>query len=324
MHILTAEQFSRSQLLKIFRIANQLKRSDHHNSRRLFAKSKGIVLLFYQPSTRTHASFEIASKLLGLRILYSTQAANQFSSAVKGESLEDTIELFCNYPGTKIIVLRHPESGSANLASQIADLYGVNIINAGDGRHEHPTQAILDLYTIFQLKEKKKTMNKIRLVVANDIEYSRTIRSLCLLFAKAFRPKEIGVCAPKGVHLPEDVAEKLEGLGVRIIYFYDLKKAALWADFLYMTRPQIEYYLHSKSKKLAKRFQDFRINQKFLENIPPKYPCQILHPMPIDSKNFNEITAEARHHPRCKIFQQAKNGIYIRMALLKILLSQKL
>ena len=316
MHILSFEQFNRSDLLKTFKIADQMKKIAQERGSRQILKSEGIVLLFYQPSTRTHASFEIASKLLGIPILYSTQAANQFSSAAKGESLEDTIELFCNYPGIKVIVLRHPESGSALLASKIADKYDVNIINAGDGTNEHPTQALLDLYTIFQ--RKKKSMKKIKLVVAGDIEHSRTIRSLSLLFAKIFQPEEIGVCAPKGIHLPKDIEMKLKGFGVKIIKFDDLKKVVLWADFLYMTRPQIEYY---KSKKLAKKFKEFRIDQKFLEDIPQGYPCQILHPMPIDSKNFNEITAEARHHPRCKIFQQAQNGVFIRMALLKILLN---
>ncbi|MBM2820258.1 MAG: hypothetical protein HW405_18 [Candidatus Berkelbacteria bacterium] len=316
LHILSIQQFTSSEVLKIFHQTCQMEKNAQR-SVNLRSKSKGIVLLFYQPSTRTRASFELASHFLGYRILYSTEAAEFFSSAAKGESLEDTIELFSNYPGVKVIILRHPEKGSADRAAKIAGPYGISIINAGDGANEHPTQALLDLYTIYKLRLNQKPMKQIKLVVANDIEHSRTIRSLCLLFAKIFRPLEIGVSAPKNINLAKDIQNGLKDSGVKIIKFNDLKTAALWADFLYMTRPQIEYY---RSKKLAKKFQHFRISKDFLDSIPQNYPCQILHPMPIDSKNFNEITDEARHHPRCQIFQQARNGIYIRMALLKMLL----
>ncbi len=315
-HILSAQQFTYSVVLKIFHQARQLEKITQRPVN-LRSKSKGIVLLFYQPSTRTKASFEMASRFLGYRILYSTEAAGIFSSAAKGESLEDTIELFSNYPGVGVIILRHPENGAAERAAKIADPYGISIINAGDGTNEHPTQALLDLYTIYKLRQNKKPMNQVKLAVANDLDHSRTIRSLCLLFAKIFKLREIGVSAPKNINLPEDVQKGLKDFGVKILKFDNLKKAAFWADFLYMTRPQIEYY---RSKKLAAKFQNFRIDRKFLENIPRDRPCQILHPMPIDSKNFNEITVDARHHPRCQIFQQARYGLYIRMALLKMIL----
>lgn len=315
-HILSVQQFTPSEILKIFHRARRMERITRRLGN-LRSKSRGIVLLFYQPSTRTRASFELASRFLGYRILYSTEAAGFFSSAAKGESLEDTIELFSNYPGVGIIILRHPEKGAAERAAQIAGPYGVSIINAGDGTNEHPTQALLDLYTIYKLRQNQKPMKQIKLVVANDIEHSRTIRSLCLLFAKTFKPFEIGISAPKNINLAEDVQKGLKDFGVKLLKFDSLKKAALWADFLYMTRPQIEYY---RSKKLAKKFQDFRVDKDFLDSIPQNCPCQILHPMPIDSKNFNEITVEARHHPRCQIFQQARYGLYIRMALLKKIL----
>jgi len=315
-HILSAQQFNLSDVLKIFQKATQMETVAKRQAK-LHSHTKGVVLLFYQPSTRTRASFEIAARFLGYSVLYSTEAAGFFSSAAKGESLEDTIELFSNYPGVGIIILRHPEKGAAERAAKIADPYGVSIINAGDGTNEHPTQALLDLYTIYKLRQNQKPMNQIKLVLANDLDHSRTIRSLCLLFAKTFKPLEIGVSAPKNIDLPKDVQKGLKDFGIKILKFDNLKKAALWADFLYMTRPQIEYY---RSKKIAEKFQNFRINRAFLANIPKDRPCRILHPMPIDSKNFNEITQDARHHPRCQIFQQARYGLYVRMALLKMIL----
>lgn len=315
-HILSARQFNRSEISNIFHKTDQMEKFVKNRIKSCSFK-KGIILLFYQPSTRTRASFEIAARSLNIKILYSTEAAGFFSSASKGESLEDTIELFSNYPDIGTIILRHPENGAAERAAKIADFYGVKIINAGDGTNEHPTQALLDLYTIYKLRPNHRPMKRIKLVVANDLDHSRTIRSLCTLFARNFKPYEIGVTAPKNINLPVDVQKELNDFGVKILYFDSIKEAANWADFLYMTRPQVEYY---RSKKTASKFQGFRIDKDFLDKIPKNHPCQILHPMPIDSKNFNEITFEARHHPRCKIFQQAKNGLYLRMALLKMIL----
>ncbi|OGD56958.1 hypothetical protein A2V71_03180 [Candidatus Berkelbacteria bacterium RBG_13_40_8] len=330
-HILSARQFGIGDVKRIFQTASEMEKmltADEWPKQ----TREGIVILFFQRSSRTHSTFEIAANELGIPIIYSTQAADRFSSVAKGESLADTIRLFAGFPHVRIIVIRHPQEYSAQEAAEIADRFGVSIINAGDGTNEHPTQALLDLYTIKKQKHPDKSIRELRIVVANDIEYSRTIRSLLILFGRIYGPKEIGICAPRGINLPEDIRCELIRESIEIVSFHDLRDAAYWADFLYMTRPQIEYYARDitneeekkrKIKELEAKFQGFRITKGFMDSLSPDCKCQIMHPMPVDSLHFNEIMPDVREHPRCTMFKQATNGIPIRMALLKELLEDK-
>ena len=281
------------------------------------ASCKGVINLFCQPSTRTFSSFEIALDSLGGRMLCSL-ASYEASSFAKGESVEDTIRYYCEayQPQLGAIILRHPTTGSAEEAARVADEYGISIINAGDGTNEHPTQALLDLYTIW--KRRNGNLDGVKLAVCNDLAKSRTIRSLCLLLAKNFRIHLIATCAPQGTSsLPTDLTRELLDYNVSICSTSDLREAADMSEFLYMTRPQKEYY---KKPEDLLAFQDFRVTKEFLDSLPAKNPCLIMHPMPVDSVTFNEISPDAKTHPRCIMFEQARNGLFIRMAILKKLL----
>lgn len=322
-HILSARQFAIRPLEDLFELADQMEE-------RLIKKDipprnnpNGCALLFFQPSTRTHSSFYLAARYQDIPVWYSSQEAGVFSSAAKGESLEDTIGIFGNYPYIKVIVLRHPDNFSAQAAAEVADPLGVSIINAGDGTNEHPTQALLDLYTM--RRHTHKNLQQVRLVVANDIEFSRTIRSLLILFINNYHPSEIGICAPLGINLPSDLQAELSREGVDIVVFRSLEIAAEWADFLYMTRPQIEYVARDIQDEEEKRriiatrkklFANFRLTRQHLDHLSSRSSCLIMHPMPIDRHDFNEIAKDASDHPRCIYYRQAANGLHIRMALL--------
>lgn len=327
-HILSARQFTLKDLETLFESADQMEALVQKQVIPTRKNNNGIALLFFQPSTRTHSSFVHAANCLGIPVWYSPPDVSIFSSAAKGESLGDTLRIFCNYPYIKVIVLRHPHDYSAEVASTVTDRFGISIINAGDGTNEHPTQALLDLYTM--KRATLKPLNQVRLVVANDIDTSRTIRSLLILFVRNFQPTEIGICAPSGINLPLDLHDELvrEG-GVEIRTFRNIGDALCWSDFLYMTRPQIESVAkdiedEEKKKELIeerrKLFANFRITAELLEKIPDDCPCQLMHPMPVDRRDFNEIDEEASVHPRSIIYKQAQNGLYMRMGILSKLI----
>jgi len=327
-HILSARQFSRPDLEKLFASADRMKKLVKSRTIPQRNNPDGIAVLFFEASTRTDSSFQFAAQCLGIPIRYFTRDANVFSSAAKGEMLEHTIRIFCNYPYLKAIVIRHPDDYSAEVAAEVADPFGISIVNGGDGSHEHPTQATLDLYTMEEKTE--KPLSKVNLAVANDIEYSRTIQSLLLLFGLNYHPAEIGICAPPGIFLPRNLEDELIREGIRIKVFHSLLDAAMWADFLYMTRPQIERVgvgiedPEEKKRAIEKqkeRFRDFRITRHLLEQIPPACPCKIMHPMPINRRDFNEITEDADDHYRCIFYDQAANGLPIRMAFLDELIT---
>lgn len=322
-HILSARQFGKQDLEKLFASADQMQELVKSRTIPQRNNPDGIAVLFFEASTRTDSSFQLAAQCLGIPIRYSTRDANVFSSAAKGESLKHMIRVFCNYPYLKAIVIRHPDDYSAEVAAEVADSFRISIINGGDGSHEHPTQAALDLFTI--KKKTKKPLSQVKLVVANDIKFSRTICSLLILFANNFHPAEIGICAPNGINLSSDIENELIREGIQIKIFRNLLDAACWADFLYMTRPQIERagvgIDDPEVKKIVieeqkELFRYFRITRSLLELIPPALPCQIMHPMPINRRDFNEITEDADDHPRCIFFDQAANGLPIRMAIL--------
>jgi len=316
-HILSARQFGKDEILEIFRLAGEMKEVYRHGPVQVLAGCKEVINLFCQPSSRTFSSFEVALDRLGGKMLCRLPSY-EASSFAKGESVEDTIRYYCEsyQPHLGAIILRHPKEGAAEEAAAVADDYGISIINAGDGTNEHPTQALLDLYTIW--KRRNGNLDGVKLGTCNDLRKSRTIRSLCLLLARNFRVHTIYTCAPQGTaSFPQDLMEELLDSNVSIWPTNNLREAADWADFLYMTRPQKEYYDNTED---LRAFQDFRITKDFLDFLPAENPCLIMHPMPVDSETFNEIAPDAKTHPRCIMIEQAANGLPIRMALLKMLL----
>lgn len=298
-HIISSRQFDKVTLDNIFRLTDQIKKGQY-NKKAL--DSKIMATLFYEPSTRTRFSFESAMLRLGGHVI-STENASEFSSAIKGESLADTIRIVNFY--ADIIVLRHPKKGVANLASKYSS---VSIINAGDGESEHPTQALLDLYTIFS-KFKNPFIN---FVMIGDLKYGRTIHSLTYLLT-LYKIKKIYFISPKSLAIPLDLRRHLKKNKVLFEETEDLAGSLKNADVIYQTRIQKERF--KKISEYQKYFGKFIINKNNLKLL--KKEAIIMHPLP----RVNEITADVDSDKRAIYFEQAQNGLFIRMALLLWLFS---
>lgn len=291
-HVISTTQFDRKTLEKLFASADKMEKL--HKARKLSSQLAGKIMaaIFYEPSTRTRLSFETAMLKLGGQVI-STENAAQFSSAIKGESIEDTIRIVSGY--ADVIVLRHPQIGTAKIAASVSP---VPVINAGDGAGEHPTQALLDLLTI--KKELGKTEN-LSIAFVGDLLNGRTVHSLLDILTRVYKNK-IYLVAPKKLQLPKTDFETTE----------DLESILPNIDVLYMTRIQKERFASQKEYDKVKHA--FVLNKKLLEKMKKK--SIIMHPLP----RVTEISHEVDSDPRAAYFRQAQNGLYIRMALLEMLL----
>ncbi|TYH21112.1 hypothetical protein ES288_A04G016600v1 [Gossypium darwinii] len=262
-----------------------------------------MATLFYEPSTRTRLSFESAMKRLGGEVL-TTENAREFSSAAKGETLEDTIRTVEGY--SDIIVMRHFESGAAKRAAATA---GIPIINAGDGPGQHPTQALLDVYTI---EREIGKLDGIRVGLVGDLANGRTVRSLAYLLAE-YQDVKIYFVSPDVVKMKDDIKKYLTRRGVEWEESGDLMEVASKCDVVYQTRIQrerfgerIDLYEEARGKYI--------VDENVLKVMQSH--AVVMHPLP----RLDEITVDVDADPRAAYFRQAKNGLYIRMALLKLLL----
>lgn len=304
-HILDAKQFDKSTIKTIFTLADKLRENPIP-----MLKNSGYIMstLFYEPSTRTRFSFEAAMLKLGGQVL-STENAENFSSAAKGEMLEDSIRTVATY--SDVIVLRHPNEGAAALASKLTD---VPIINAGDGGAQHPTQALLDLYTI---KKECGGISGKSIALVGDLAHSRTVHSLAYLLAK-YDIKHLYLVSPKFVKMKEDLLAHLAESGFPITIVNDLKEVAPKADIFYQTRLQAERF-RLEDYELYMKYRDehsrFRIDAEVVSMMKPD--ARILHPLPRRS----ELSVEVDADPRAAYFRQVENGLYIRMALLIMILA---
>lgn len=303
-HILSTQQFLDEELLaKIFNKALKYEKADQNSSISPILKNKVLACVFYEPSTRTRFSFESAMLKLGGSVV-STENASQFSSAIKGETLEDTTIIISGY--SDAIVLRHPEHGAAERASIVSP---VPIINAGDGVGEHPTQALLDLYTI--QKELGRT-DKLRIAMVGDLLYGRTIHSLIYLLSLG-KGLEISLVSPKELSLPAKYKTFLRKQKIKFEELDNLEKVISEIDVLYITRIQKERFSTQKLYEQVKNL--FILDKSLLKSLQPG--AIIMHPLP----RINEISREVDEDPRAAYFRQARNGLYIRMALLDLILS---
>ncbi len=259
-----------------------------------------LATIFYEPSTRTRLSFETAIQNLGAHLI-STENAGQFSSAIKGETLEDSIHTISTYADA--IVLRHSEAGAAERAASVSR---VPIINAGDGTGEHPTQALLDLYTIKQCMGK---IDGLKIALVGDLLNGRTIHSLLQLLA--IYEVELHLVAPKSLRLPKKYEDILKKNGIKFTTHDSWDDVIESVDVLYMTRVQKERF------KLIEDYMD--VKDSFILTLPAvqkmKKDAIIMHPLP----RVNEIDTAVDANPRAKYFDQVKNGLYLRMALLDYL-----
>ncbi len=297
-HILESQQFDRSRLDELFVTAREMEVVARSTAKPLSGKL--IATLFYEPSTRTRLSFEAAMHRLGGRVI-STENAREFSSVAKGETLEDTIRIVGSY--TDGIILRHDEAGAARRASLVS---AVPIINAGDGPGQHPTQSLLDLYTI--LKE-RGSIDGVRLAMVGDLAHGRTVRSLCYLLAK-YQDVKLTFVSPPAVRMKDDIKEYLDRHGVSYEEVDDLNAVVREVDVVYNTRIQKE--------RFGDRLAEYESARGVYVITPETLALMrsdaiVLHPLP----RLDEIAPEVDADPRAAYFRQAKNGLFVRMALLQ-------
>ena len=295
-HVVASQQFTLPLLMDLFRRAHGMQRVVARGGT-LEYQNKILASLFYKPSTRTRFSFEAAMYRLGGKVL-STEQAAAFSSEVAGEQVEDSIRIIANY--SDVIVVRHPETGGAERAARVSP---VPIINAGDGDGgQHPTQALLDLYTIYR----ERPLVGLSVAMIGELDRGRTARSLAYLLAKFERVKIFFVSPPE-LQMKPDILEYLDEHGVRYELETDVERVISEVDVVYQTRIRQE---RIPDQKIAKRYA---IDPTVLRKM--KRDALILHPLP----RTIELDKKVDDDPRALYFRQAENGLYVRMALLTML-----
>jgi aspartate carbamoyltransferase catalytic subunit len=295
-HVIESQQFTVPLLMELFDRSRGMERVVARGGSLEF-QNRIMATLFYTPSTRTRLSFEAAMHRLGGRII-STEQARAFSSEIEGERVEDTIRIVGSY--SDVIVIRHPEQGGANRASQVSP---VPVINAGDGDGgQHPTQALLDMYTIYR----ERPLNGLSVAIIGELDKGRTARSLAYLLAKFERVKIFFVSPPEQQMTP-DILDYLDEHGVGYELESEINRVIGEVDVVYQTR--IRSWAGARAGQYA-------INSAVLRKMKPD--ALILHPLP----RTVELDRSVDEDPRALYFRQAVNGLYVRMALLTMLLEK--
>lgn len=301
--IISIDQFDKKDIDIICNAAGDLEKLVKKEGCLNILRCKTLASLFFEPSTRTKLSFDSAMHKMGGEVISTTGVT--FSSIAKGESLPDTIKTIERY--ADIIAIRHPEVGSAQIAADSAD---IPVINAGDGPGEHPTQALLDFYTI---KKEKGNTHGLKIAMVGDLKNGRTIHSLIKLLVK-YDGVEFCLVAPKELRLPEDYLNLLRRSKVKFHETECLEDTIRDCDVFYMTRIQKERF--KTEKDYEKHKGCFVLDNKLLRLA--KKDMIIMHPLP----RVGEIKTEVDSDPRAKYFDQVENGLYIRMALLGLVLGK--
>ena len=310
-HILSIDQFDRSDIDHLFSVAESLE--PYSLRKKVTRVLEGAILgnMFFEPSTRTRISFGAAFNLLGGAVRETSEVGS--SSLTKGESLVDTAQVLSGY--SDIIVMRHPEEGSVESFSQASR---VPVINGGDGSNEHPTQALLDLYTIKkELETNHKTIDGLRIALVGDLKFGRAVHSLSKVLC-LYHDVTINLISPKELRLADPYLNSLKKAGVTINEFENLEEGIAEVDIIYMTRIQEERF---KNNSDAKKYKGLlSLNEKiYTANCEPN--TVIMHPLPRDSRQgANELDADLNNNPNLAIFRQADNGVVIRMALFALVL----
>lgn len=296
-HILSGEQFTKEELEHILEVAEDFRLQIEE--KRYLELMKGYLLatLFFEPSTRTRLSFEAAMLRLGGGVIGFPEAST--SSVAKGESIQDTIRTVMQY--VDVIAIRHYKIGSAAEAAAVST---VPILNGGDGPGQHPTQALLDLFTI---RREKKKIDGLKIALVGDLKHGRTVHALAELL-KHYRVSFFFVSPPE-LRMPEKIINSLHAYSVPIDEIQDLEMAARESDIIYMTRVQKERF---DDPEEYEKLKDQFVLTKEIAEINPS--LTILHPLP----RVNEIAPEVDTLPGAAYFRQAKNGLYVRMALIAL------
>ncbi len=290
--LVSISDYSADDILDTLRLADYFE----HNSRPDLISDKVVATLFFEPSTRTRLSFETAIQRLGGRVIGFTDAGT--SSVSKGETLKDTILTVANY--ANLIVMRHPIEGSARYASEVSP---VPIINAGDGANQHPTQTLLDLYSIQKTQGK---LTDLQIVMVGDLKYGRTVHSLIQAMSH-FNPV-FHFVSHNLLKVPQEYKLFLDTKGIKYYEHSTMSEVISQADIIYMTRVQRERF--SDAMEYEKTKDAYQLRREMLKNVKPN--MKIMHPLP----RVTEISTDVDDTEQAYYFQQAKNGVYTRQAII--------
>lgn len=297
--LISIQDFTKDEILHILDVAKEFEKNREQN----FLAGKVIACLFFEPSTRTRLSFEAAVNRLGARVIGFPDAKN--TSVTKGETLEDTIKIVSNY--VDMIVMRHPQEGAAAIAAGVSP---VPVVNAGDGSNQHPTQTLLDMYTIRQTQGR---LDNLKINMVGDLKYGRTVHSLSEAMSD-FSP-EFVFTAPDELKMPSKYLKLLDEKHIPYEETDSLEAHLNDCDILYMTRVQQERF---PSKEDYDRVKDvYELTASMLSGVKPN--MKILHPLP----RITEIATDVDDTPYAYYFEQARNGMYVRMAVIAYLLGYR-
>ena len=311
-HILSVSQFERQDITSIFDVADKM--IPYANRERVTRVLEGAILgnMFFEPSTRTRVSFGCAWNLLGGEVRETAEIKT--SAIAKGESFYDTARVLSGY--SDIIVMRHQLEGSVEEFSAASR---VPVINGGDGANEHPSQALLDLYTIKkEMQSRGKKVDNLRIALIGDLRFGRAVHSLCRLLS-LFDNIHFTLISPKDLRLPKQYLEAIKESGHEVMESEDLQAGIAHTDILYVTRTQEERF---PSHEEATKYKGLlRLNQAiYTENCEPN--TVIMHPLPRDSRgDARELDDDLNENPNLAIFRQTDNGVVIRMALFALILN---
>lgn len=297
--LVSINDYSREEIISVLDLAADFEHTPHQN----LLNGRVIASLFFEPSTRTRLSFESAIQKIGGNVVGFSSAAT--SSVQKGESLKDTILTVSNY--SDLIVMRHPVEGSARYASEVSP---VPIINAGDGANQHPTQCLLDLYSI---RKTQGTLQDLEVTFVGDLKYGRTVHSLVIALCH-FNTK-FHLVSPVELKLPSAVKRHIKEANLSYEQYTDFSEVIPKSDIIYMTRIQRERFPDPLEYEKVKNA--YVLENKMLDNA--KENCRILHPLP----RVNEINVDVDSNPKAYYFEQALNGVYVRQALIATILGLK-
>lgn len=307
-HTLIAQQFTREQIQELCSLATKIKRINKRREGANFLKTllsdKRAMLYFAQPSSRTYLSFNAACQILGLDTM--DVRDSKTSSEVKGESAEDTLRTFSSY--ADLIIMRHPKGGFAERVAWMLShtRREIPVLNAGSGADQHPTQALLDIYTLERSFEKIGGVDGKSVVFVGDLKRGRTVRSLAWMLT-LYKDMTLYFVAPEGLQIGQDILDLLDEAGTNYVVTQDFQSVMPIADAIYMTRIQDEWDDESSSTTGS---SDFRIGAEHMDII--KDTTVIMHPLP----RRQEISTDIDNDPRAVYWRQMRNGMWIRAALI--------
>jgi len=310
-HILSISQFQRQDVDQIFSVADRME--PYALRKRVTRVLEGAILgnMFFEASTRTRVSFGSAFNLLGGEVRET--AGFESSALVKGESLQDTARVLSGF--SDVICMRHPQEGSV---ADFAAASRVPVMNGGDGANEHPTQALLDLYTIArELQAKGRKIDGLRIAMIGDLRHGRTVHSLSKLLS-LYDNVQVTLVSPKELALPDSIVEEMRSAGVDVSISDELNNSIANVDIVYSTRIQEERFTSKEEADLYRG--KFRLNQAiYTQYCEPN--TVIMHPLPRDSRSdANELDSDLDNNPNLAIFRQTDNGLLVRMALFALVL----